>query len=60
MDDSTRRLIGGTVLLAVAALVLFSTLLVGIELPIAGYALVPVGLSAGIYLIGRSHPDRLI
>lgn len=60
MDDRTTSLIGGLLSLGVAGLVLFGSLVPGVELPAAAYALVGIGLFAGVYLVGRSRPGGSI
>lgn len=58
MDSSTLRLIAGALLFAAAALVLLVSLLPTVDLPAVSYVAVAIGLFAGAYFIGISHPDQ--
>lgn len=60
MDDSTLRLIAGALLFAGAALVLLASLLPTVEFPVVSYVAAAIGLFAGVYLIGISHPDQSV
>lgn len=60
MDDRTIKLTAGVLLFAGAALVLIASLLPHVGLPVATYVLVGIGLFAGVYLIGISHPEQVI
>lgn len=60
MDDGTSRLIAGALLLGVAGISLYGSLLPHIEFPVLGYGLVVIALFGGVYLIGRSRPGRLV
>lgn len=58
MGSRTIRLSLGVLLFAGTALVLLASLLPTVELPAVTYALIGIGLFAGVYLIGISHPNR--
>lgn len=58
-DGETGWLFGGVLLLGVAALVLYGSLLPGVEFPAVAFVLVVVGLFGGVYLVGRSHRGGL-
>lgn len=58
MDDETIKLTAGALSFSVAALVLLASLLSAVELPAVTYILIAIGLFAGVFLIGLSHPEQ--
>lgn len=60
MDNRTIKLTVGVLLFAGAVLVLLASLLPFVDLPVATYVLVGLGLFGGVYLIGISHPEQVL